>query len=70
MIEISEILSNEEILARAIHILFNLNRLKEEFNCVYNDENIHQDIKLIFIILCTVKLLKMKDEIDHLRLFL
>ena len=58
MIEISEILSNTEILASAIHILFNVNRLKEEVNCVYNDENIHQDVKLIFIILCTVKLLK------------
>ena len=70
MIEVSEILSNEEILACAIHILFNLNRLKEEINYVYNDKNIHQDVKLIFIILCTVKLLKMKDEIDHLWSFL
>ena len=70
MIEIREVLSNEEILACTIHILLNLNQLKEEVNCVYNDENIHQDVKLIFIILCTVKLLKMKDEIDHLRSFL
>ena len=54
MIESSKILSNVEILARAIHILFNLNQLKEELNCVYKGENIHQAVKLIFIILCDV----------------
>ena len=41
----------------------NLDRLKEEVNCVYNSENIHRHVKLIFVILSAVKLLKIKMKL-------
>ena len=64
-----EVLSNETILAHTIYISSYLKQMKEEVFCVYNDENIPLNEKVLFILSYFIKICEIKNEIDHLRSF-